>query len=167
MVYKLDELNQMSQSEFVAALGAVFEATPAIAHRAWGDRPFTSRADLHAKMAAVVQALDSAAQLTLICAHPDLGARVKMAPTSVQEQAGLGLDRLSPEEYAQFQSLNTAYKAQFGFPFIIAVRNHTKASILAAFQQRLGHPSDIEQHQALAEIIEIARFRLEDTVQGD
>jgi 2-oxo-4-hydroxy-4-carboxy-5-ureidoimidazoline decarboxylase len=33
MKYEITTLNQMSQDEFVAALGAVFEATPAIAHQ--------------------------------------------------------------------------------------------------------------------------------------
>ncbi len=83
-----------------------------------------------------------------------------MAPDSVQEQASVGLDRLSPEEFAQLQSLNQAYQTKFGFPFIIAVKHHTKASILQAFEQRLQHDQATEQTTALDEIAEIARLRL-------
>jgi 2-oxo-4-hydroxy-4-carboxy-5-ureidoimidazoline decarboxylase len=90
-----------------------------------------------------------------------------MAEASVQEQAGAGLNRLTPEEFDRFQALNQAYKAKFGFPFIIAVRNHTKTSILDAFEQRLQHPIDIEREQALSEIFQIAEFRLATLVSNE
>jgi 2-oxo-4-hydroxy-4-carboxy--5-ureidoimidazoline (OHCU) decarboxylase len=38
---------------------------------------------------------------------------------------------------ASFTGLNDQYKAKFGFPFILAVRNATKATILGAFSGRL------------------------------
>jgi 2-oxo-4-hydroxy-4-carboxy-5-ureidoimidazoline decarboxylase len=162
--YSVAALNQMSQAEFVAALGEVFEQTPTIAQQAWQQRPFTSVEDLHQRMIEVVTALSVQEQLALICAHPDLGGKAKMAEASVQEQAGVGLDRLTPEEFDCFQRLNQAYKAKFGFPFIIAVRNHTKTSILAAFEQRLQHSIDTERQQALSEVFQIAWFRLTDLV---
>jgi 2-oxo-4-hydroxy-4-carboxy-5-ureidoimidazoline decarboxylase len=164
-MYCISDLNQMGQEPFVAALGAIFEETPAIAQQAWLARPFVDVADLHGKMVAVVHQMPAADQLTLIRAHPDLGSRVKMAPASIQEQAGVGLDRLSPEEFDRFQGLNEAYKARFGFPFIIAVKHQTKASILAAFTQRLENSPATEQQQALAEIAQIARLRLDAMVQ--
>ncbi len=161
MSFSIEQLNQMNQEAFVEALGAVFEDTPAIAHQTWNDRPFRDVADLHQKMVQVVNGMSSDEQLALIKAHPDLGSRAKMAEASVQEQAGVGLDRLSPEEYQRFQSLNQAYKTKFGFPFIIAVKNHTKASILNAFEQRLQNSIEAEKQQALSEIAQIAHFRLE------
>jgi 2-oxo-4-hydroxy-4-carboxy-5-ureidoimidazoline decarboxylase len=162
--YSLKDLNQSSQAEFVAALGDIFEQTPAIAATVWQQRPFTNRADLHAKMLAIVQALTLEDQLTLILAHPDLGSKARMAITSVQEQASAGLDQLTPGEYERFLELNQRYRGKFGFPFIIAVKHHSKASILEAFQQRLGNSIAQEQQQALAEIGEIARLRLESCV---
>ena len=160
MTYSITELNQMSQTAFVAVLGAVFEDTPAIAHTVWHARPFQDLTDLHQKMVAVVQALPPDQQLALICAHPDLGSKAKMAEASVQEQAGAGLDRLSSEEFERFHQLNQRYRDTFGFPFIIAVKHHTKASILAAFEHRLQHDRPTEQQQALTEIYQIAHFRL-------
>lgn len=164
MPYSIDELNQMSQEAFVGALGAVFEDTPEIAQQVWNHRPFIDVADLHQKMVALVNALTPQEQLALIQAHPDLGSRAKMAAASVQEQAGVGLDQLSFKEYEQFQLLNQAYKDKFDFPFIIAVKNHTKASILEAFKQRLQNSAHHERQQALTEIIQIAQFRLADLV---
>jgi 2-oxo-4-hydroxy-4-carboxy-5-ureidoimidazoline decarboxylase len=165
MSYTIAELNQFSQDSFVAAVGAVFEHTPSIAAQAWHQRPFHDVAELHQRLVSVMQTLSESEQLALICAHPDLGSRIKMAEASVKEQSSLKLDQLSPDEYDQFQRLNQAYRAKFGFPFIIAVRNHTKASIVAAFEQRLLNSAEVERQQALAEIAEIARFRLFDLVQ--
>ena len=83
-----------------------------------------------------------------------------MAEASVQEQSTVGLDQLSAAEYDRFQQLNDDYKQKFSFPFIIAVRNHTKESILSAFEERLLNSLATEREQAIAEIVEIARWRL-------
>lgn len=167
MSYSIAELNQLSQDAFIAAVGNVFEHTPSIAAQAWSQRPFKDVTDLHQTMVAVMHGLTLADQLALIGAHPDLGSRLKMAEASVKEQAGVGLDRLSPQDYARFQQLNQAYRDKFGFPFIIAVRNHTRESILTAFEQRLLNSQEVELQQALAEITAITRFRLLDLVHAD
>ncbi len=160
MPYPIATLNQMSQDEFVEALGAVFEETPAIARQVWHQKPFKDATELHRKMMDGVTAMSQAEKLALIQAHPDLGSKAKMAEASIQEQTGAGLTQLSPEEYERLQSLNQKYKAKFGFPFIVAVRNHTKDSILDAFNRRLDNPPDQEIEQALTEIAQIAQFRL-------
>ena len=163
--FTIAEVNQMSQSEFVEALGGVFEHTPAIAQHAWEQRPFIDVSDLHQKMADVVQQMSRVEQLALIQAHPDLGSKAKMAEASVQEQAGAGLNQLTPGEYARFQLLNQAYKDKFGFPFIVAVKKHTKLSILEAFDRRLQNSVKTETEQALTEITQIAKFRLMEMVK--
>lgn len=160
MPYSIVQLNQMNQEAFVAALGAVFEDTPAIAREVWTQRPFMDLTDLHQAMVDVVNAMTQAERLALIRAHPDLGSKAKMADASVQEQSGAGLDRLTSDEYDRFHTLNQAYKERFGFPFIIAVKHHTKVSILEAFDRRLHNAPEAEVNQALAEITQIAHFRL-------
>jgi 2-oxo-4-hydroxy-4-carboxy-5-ureidoimidazoline decarboxylase len=115
-------------------------------------------------MVKVVFEMSSEEKLALICAHPDLGTKAKMADASVKEQSGVGLDRLSPEEFDRFLRLNQVYRDRFGFPFIIAVRNHTKESILDEFEVRSNHSMEEEKQQALSEICQIARFRLEDLI---
>ena len=89
-----------------------------------------------------------------------------MAAASRHEQGGLGLDRLNDAEFARFERLNGAYRARFGFPFIICVRRHTRASILDHFERRLGNSPEAERAAALAEIGHIARLRLVDAVDG-
>ncbi|MCU0527320.1 MAG: 2-oxo-4-hydroxy-4-carboxy-5-ureidoimidazoline decarboxylase [Elainella sp. Prado103] len=165
MPYPLAELNQLDQPAFVTALGSIFEDTPQIAAQVWHQRPFANTADLHQKMIEQVDRMSSAEKLQLIQAHPDLGSRTKMAEASVREQTEVGLDRLPPALYDRFHHLNQAYRQQFGFPFIIAVKNHTIDSILTAFETRLQHNLEAEMSQALAEIAQIAAFRLQDRVE--
>jgi 2-oxo-4-hydroxy-4-carboxy-5-ureidoimidazoline decarboxylase len=158
--YTIAMLNQMSQAEFTEAIGSIFEHTPEIAAEAWRSQPFADVQNLHQAMAAIVLKMSDDALSKLICAHPNLGSKFKMAEASVQEQSTVGLDQLSASEYDRFQYLNQAYKDKFAFPFIIAVRNHTKDSILTAFEQRLLNNLEAEKKQAITEIIEIARWRL-------
>lgn len=160
MPYTLDQLNTMTEADFVAAIGPAFEETPAIAAQVWAQRPFASVTDLHQRMVAIVRAMPSADQLALINAHPDLGTRVAMAEASVSEQSKAGLTSLTAEEYHQFQALNQQYKVKFGFPFILAVAGHTKTSVLENFMDRLRNSTDVEMATALLEIEKIALARL-------
>jgi len=52
--------------------------------------------------------------------------------------------------------------AKHGFPFIIAVRDHTKDSILAAFHTRIGNATETEFATACAQVERIAALRLKD-----
>jgi 2-oxo-4-hydroxy-4-carboxy-5-ureidoimidazoline decarboxylase len=165
MTDSIAELNQINHEEFVNALGSVFEQTPSIAYQVWYKRPFANVTDLHQQMLNVTNTMSQAEQLALIQAHPDLGSKVEMAEASVQEQSGVGLDQLTLAEFDRFQQLNQSYQAKFGFPFIIAVKNHTKASILEVFDRRLHNSSDVEIRQALAEIAQITWFRLLNLVE--
>lgn len=150
----------MDRGRFTQALGEIFEQTPAIATQTWPQRPFATVAALHRAMVAVMQALPENEQFSLIRAHPDLGTKAQMAASSVQEQASVGLDQLAPDEFETFQALNRAYRDRFQLPFIIAVKEHTKDSILTAFRQRLTHDFATERQTALAEIAKIAGYRL-------
>jgi 2-oxo-4-hydroxy-4-carboxy--5-ureidoimidazoline (OHCU) decarboxylase len=58
--------------------------------------------------------------------------------------------------------LNDAYKARFGFPFIMAVKGATKDQILAGFERRIDHDADAEFAEALTQIEKIAALRLSD-----
>lgn len=160
MPYTLDQINQMTEAEFVQAIGPAFEDTPQIAAQVWPQRPFTSVADLHGKMVALVRRMTDGEKITLIQAHPDLGTRVAMAEASVAEQSQAGLTQLTAAEYERFQTLNQRYKERFGFPYILAVAGHTKASILDNFTQRLDNDPVTEKATALSQIETIAGLRL-------
>ncbi|MDQ3458421.1 MAG: 2-oxo-4-hydroxy-4-carboxy-5-ureidoimidazoline decarboxylase [Deinococcota bacterium] len=160
----LKTLNTAAREDFTRRLGGVFESSPWVAAGAWERRPFTTVDELHAAMVEVVREAGSDRQLALIRAHPDLAGRAALAgeltESSKREQAGAGLDRLSQGEYARFQGLNEAYQERFGFPFVSAVKGHSKESILAAFEERLMNDAEAERARALLEIAKIARFRL-------
>lgn len=161
MVYSISDINSISQGEFVDLLGAIFEETPAIAQQAYAAKPFASIAHLHQTMVAVVEKMPRSQQIALIQAHPELATKVKMAEASVQEQKNAGLSQLSPSDYARFQTLNSAYREKFYFPFVIAVKGHDKESILAALEERLENEKEEEVGRSLKEIAKISRFRLE------
>jgi 2-oxo-4-hydroxy-4-carboxy-5-ureidoimidazoline decarboxylase len=105
-------------------------------------------------------------QLALLRAHPDLGARARMTPTSAGEQAGAGLDRLTPDELDRLRQLNAAYREKFGFPFLLAVKGSTKHDVLAALAARLAATPDEEFAEAMRQVFRIAWFRLQDAVAG-
>lgn len=168
MTISIDNLNTLSDEEFVAMLGEVAEHSPWVVQRTAEKRPFTSVRGLHTAMMEVLGRASSREQMELICAHPDLAGKAArdgaMTDASVSEQAGAGLDRLSEAEFDRFHELNNAYRSKFGFPFIIAVKGHDKTSILEQFEERLKNDEDEERSEALRQIGDIIRYRLEDIV---
>lgn len=164
----IEAVNRMSRSAFVGAFGDVAEHSPWVAEQAAATRPFADRrAMAEAFLDAVLEA-DPPTQLALIQAHPDLAGRAAIAgelqPESRKEQAGAGLDRLTAAEFARFTTLNDAYKAKFGFPFIFAVKGADKHAILAAFEQRLDNDEEAEFATAIRQICNIIGFRIEDRI---
>jgi OHCU decarboxylase len=158
------ELNGLDQAGFVHAVGWIFEHSPWVAERAYDARPFASLDALHAAMTAEVERGTFAERLALLKAHPDLGARARLSTASAQEQAGAGLDSLTPGEFEQLQRLNTAYRNRFGFPFLLAVKGSTKHDVLRGLQARMEASAEDEFREALRQVYRIARFRLEDLI---
>ena len=117
-------------------------------------------------MECAVASASSGQQLALIQAHPDLAGKLARArgltACSTHEQSGLGLDCLNAEAYQKFSNKNSAYREKFGFPFIICARKSTQQRVLDAFNERLGNSREAEIAEALRQIHEIARLRLED-----
>jgi 2-oxo-4-hydroxy-4-carboxy-5-ureidoimidazoline decarboxylase len=171
MQLSLSSLNQGDKTNFVTSLGGIFEHSAWVAERAFQHKPFASLDDLHQEMVQIVARALVTEQLALIRAHPDLAGKAaragKLTASSSKEQTGAGLDKLSDEEFERFHKLNNAYKDKFDFPFILAVKGHTKHSILAAFESRLHHTVEAERETALVQIAQIARFRLEDLLSDE
>lgn len=161
----LAALNDSDLEGFVARLSGVFEDSPWVAERAWQRRPFATVDALHAAMVTEMMGAGRQEQLALLRAHPDLGARARMSEASVGEQAGAGLDRLTPDEHDRLLRWNRAYRERFGFPFLLAVTGATKTDVLRALERRLGSTLEQEWPEALAQVARIARFRLEARVR--
>jgi 2-oxo-4-hydroxy-4-carboxy-5-ureidoimidazoline decarboxylase len=151
-----------TKAEFISAYGHIFEHSPWIPDRAFTYGPFVNSAQLHQAFCKVLDAATMDEKLSLLRAHPELGAKVELTVSSTSEQVGAGLKSLNELEYQKFTALNAAYRGKFGFPFIICVRENTKHSILAAYENRLQNNIATEYATALAEIAKIAWLRLSD-----
>lgn len=157
-------INAMDRAAFVQKFGGIFENSPWVAEQAWESRPFASLDAMHAAMVGVAKTAPAATQLALLQAHPDLAGKEAqagaMTASSVAEQASAGLSALSKEEMANISALNAAYKKKFGFPFIIAVRMHTKEGIFFEFRRRLHNDTQTEFANDLQNVYVITRLRL-------
>jgi 2-oxo-4-hydroxy-4-carboxy-5-ureidoimidazoline decarboxylase len=148
----------MDKTEFIKKYGSIYEHSPWVAEAAFG------AADIQSVMRATVDAAPHDKKIALIKAHPDLACAPadlsKLTKDSVSEQMGAGLNQCTPEEFAEFQKLNTDYKKKFGFPFIIAVKGLTRVDILQAFRKRMDNDAEAEFKTAIEQIHKIAGFRL-------
>lgn len=164
----LDAVNRMDREAFVASFGDIAEHSPWVAEAAFGGSPFADHAALVAAFHGAIAAADHPAQLALLREHPDLAGKAavagELAPESYNEQTGAGLDRMTSDEFVLFTELNNRYRARHGIPFIRAVKGSTKEQIIAAFQDRVGNPPEVEFETALTQVGRIIRFRLEDRV---
>ncbi len=159
----------LDHARFVARFGSIYEHSPWVAERAHALELGPAHDSASGLANALARAFRSASddeRMGVLRAHPDLAGKLAAAKRltleSTQEQASAGLDSLTDEERASFQQLNAAYVAKHGFPFIIAVRDNTKASILAAFQTRIDNDSATEFTTACAQVERIAELRLKD-----
>jgi 2-oxo-4-hydroxy-4-carboxy-5-ureidoimidazoline decarboxylase len=161
----IDRVNKMSAAEFLVSLGGVFEHSPWIAERAFASRPFADVTALHAAMKEVVKRASREEQLALLNAHPELAGKEAQSGTmtrdSTSEQGSVGLNALSREEMQRISDLNRRYREKFGFPFIIAVRQHTKEGIFRNFEARLANDAETELAACLEQVFIITRLRLD------
>jgi chitin deacetylase len=159
--------SQMDKAAFVAAFGGIFEHSAWIAERAFDlelGPAHDSAIGLHNALARMFRSASHAERLAMLNAHPDLAGKLaaakRLTADSSAEQASAALDALTDDERAMFQRLNADYTAKHGFPFIIAVRDNTKSSILQAFETRIGNDTATEFATACAQVERIALLRL-------
>ncbi len=167
----ISDLNACSKDDFVAALANIFEYSPWIAEHAAFARPFAGVHQLFNVMKAAVDRAPVELRLALIKAHPDLANKTQrgagLTAESSAEQNSAGLDRLSDVEYVAFERVNNAYRAKFGFPYIVCVRRHTKDSILRDFERRLPNDAKTEIQTSIDEICRIAALRIDQLVASE
>ena len=138
---------------------------PGVTQGVVDQRPFATIDSLHAAMVGMVAALDEPERVAFYAGHPELAGedarRGTMTDASIAEQGTLALARLGAHEVARWNELNQAYRARFGFPFILCIRRHTRDSALRAFEQRLQQDRATELATTLDEISAITRLRLD------
>ncbi len=160
--------SSLDREAFVSRFGSVFEHSPWVAERAFDlelGPAHDTAAGLHSALCRVFRAASDDERLGVLNAHPDLAGKLaaarRLTADSTAEQASAGLDALTDEEREAFTRMNAAYREKFGFPFIIAVRDHDKPGILAAFQRRLENDRASELAEACRQVERIARIRLD------
>ena len=161
--------SDMDKARFVAEFGGVFEHSPWIAEGAYDlelGPTHDNAAGVHNALARIFRSASEEQRLGVLIAHPDLAGKLaaagRLTAESTAEQAGAGLDMLTDQERATFTELNDTYTAKFGFPFIIAVKDNTKPSILEAFQRRIENDRATEFAEACRQVERIAELRLEE-----
>ncbi|MFC0471115.1 2-oxo-4-hydroxy-4-carboxy-5-ureidoimidazoline decarboxylase [Halalkalibacter kiskunsagensis] len=162
--YSMEQVNKMTEQEFMHSVGVVFEHSPWVAKSAFGHHPFSSLDQMYEKMIEEMTNADMSLKLSLLRAHPDLGTRLEVSESSKHEQQNAGLSQLSEEEYREFSLLNKKYIEKFDFPFIMAVKGQDKHSIKESMKTRINNQYEKEFKTALSQVEKIARFRLVDMI---
>ncbi|MEE9388298.1 MAG: allantoinase PuuE [Paracoccaceae bacterium] len=164
-----DRPSEMGRNGFVAAFGGIFEHSPWVAERAHRlelGPAHDSATGVHSALCRAFRAAQEPRRLGVLTAHPDLAGKLaaakKLTTQSTAEQAGAGLDALTDDERTTLTDLNKRYTKKFGFPFIIAVKDYTKQSIIAAFITRIKNNRDQEFATACEQVERIAWHRLKE-----
>ncbi|GGG67211.1 polysaccharide deacetylase [Salipiger pallidus] len=163
-----DRPSLMDKDAFIDRFRDVVEHSPWVPERAWAlelGAAHDTPAGLANAFARILRRASREERMAVLRAHPDLAGKLaaakQLTPGSSDEQASAGLDALTDEERDRFTQLNTAYMDKHEFPFIIAVRDHDKAGILAAFERRIENDTETEFLEACRQVERIARLRLE------
>lgn len=164
---KLNSPSQMDRNTFVSEFGGIFEHSPWIAagaHALELGPTHDTALGVHQALARIFRSAPEDKRLGVLTAHPDLAGKLaeakRLTAESTAEQASVGLNELTDHERQTLTDLNDAYTTKFGFPFIIAVRDNTKASIMEAFQRRVDNERDAEFAEACRQVERIAELRL-------
>ena len=166
---RFERPSNMDREKFVSLYGGIFEHSPWVADNAFElelSHSHDTAVGLHNALCRAFRSASKDQKLNVLKAHPDLAGKLaqakRLTAESTSEQASAGIDSLTDYEREQFTQLNLEYVQKHGFPFIIAVRDHNKASILNAFKERIKNNNNIEFSEACKQVERIAEFRLMD-----
>jgi 2-oxo-4-hydroxy-4-carboxy-5-ureidoimidazoline decarboxylase len=159
-------LNALEKEAARAALlrccGVIAWAEAMLAHR-----PFASTPALLAAADALFFALDTEQKREAFAHHPEIGANLaelrarfqSTAALSVREQAGVS--SADDATLARLRDGNAAYKARFGYVFIVCASGKSAQEMLELLTARLDNDPKAELELAAAELAKITRLRLE------
>ena len=163
----INNLNSLSEIEFVSIFGSVFEKSEWIANEAYKLKPFKNAEDLMNKMTNIYENSSEEIIIKIFNLHPKLAIERKLTNFSSKEQSGAKLDKCTKEELLEFENLNSNYEKKFKFPFIIAVKGKDKNNILNNFRQRIQNDYLIEFNEAKSQVKKIALFRLSEILNDN
>jgi len=163
-IHTIKKVNQLSENEFIATFGNVFEKTNWIANKAFNSKPYKDFDEFRSKMITIYENSSKEDCLKIFNAHPELAVEKKLTEDSHKEQRSANLNRCNNEEFNEFKNLNIEYRNKFGFPFIIAVKGKNKNEILNNFRRRIKNEINLEFNEAKLQVKKIANFRLNEII---
>ena len=169
----MKDLLSRPEAEITTVLGGIYEHSVWVAEELVKNdcKKLDTVTALAASMKAIVDGASNERKLELLCAHPDLCEKVgifdKLTKASQEEQSRAGLQSLTDEELERFTICNTEYRSKFGFPFILAVRNASKFTVLSALEGRVSNSVETEFVQAIVQVHKIAWMRLLTIINTD
>lgn len=164
----VSDLVTKDPKDIVELLGGIYEHSPWVAETLVQDldalKSLKTVTELASSMKKIVDVASREQKMALLCAHPDLCEKVtklkELTKESQEEQSKAGLQSMEGEELEKFTLMNTKYRDTFKFPFILAVRNATKYTVLSALEGRVVNPPEKEFSTALEQVHKIAWMRL-------
>jgi 2-oxo-4-hydroxy-4-carboxy-5-ureidoimidazoline decarboxylase len=160
MTLALEVLNSASRKTAIAMVTPLVELSEWVAEATVDARPFASDAALAGALVETILKAGTERRVAMFKVHPELAGREaltgSMTVASQSEQGRLGLLNLAADDLARLSRLNAAYRARFGYPFIIALhRIDDLQSLFETFEQRLGATAVEEHITTLAEIASV------------
>ena len=163
-INSIEEVNQLSENDFIGTFGNIFEKTNWIANKAFNSKPYKSFDELVSTIIKIYENSWKEDCLKIFNAHPELAVEKKLTEDSRKEQKGANLNHCNSEEFNEFKNLNIEYRSKFGFPFIIAVKGKNKNEILNDFRRKIKNEIDLEFNEAKEQVKKIATFRLNEII---
>jgi allantoicase len=134
-------------------------------------RPFVGAAGLSDAADIAWRKLSRQEWLAAFCHHPAIGAKTanaRQSKTARRWSAGEQSDAqtASPQTLAVLAAANEAYRATFGYVFLVCATGKTSEEILKQLQQRLSNEPAAELNIAAEEQRKIMRLRLEKLLES-
>ena len=166
----LADVNRMTLDAFVASFGDTFELAPWVAQRAYARRPFATVTALFEAMYDTLRSSTHAEQIAFLGKFSDLYNPAPPTGTITEaskgEHGSVGFDRLSTAAAARFEQATKAYKAKFGYTYVICVRRYSLASILSELDRHLRNDASAELEETMKQVAYISRLRVAEQVTG-
>lgn len=166
------QLLSLPRNEIIGVIGPAYEKSPWVAEsfceEHLGTVSIETVRQLSSALAAIVDSSSREKKLELLQSHPDLCEKVEqlagLTDESREEQSSAGLNTLTTEERERFLHLNKKYREKCGFPFILAVRNASKYTVLSAVEGRVHSDVETEFATAISQVHKISWMRLLATI---
>jgi OHCU decarboxylase len=169
----LADVNKMSEDEFAATFGRLFQGPDWVVRQAYARRPFTDTQDLRVAFQEAIFGATEEQKQALMDSYPELARIVgedeeadpASSEHSLADQGAAGLNHLGEADQSAFGELTAAYHDRFAFPLIVCVRdNPDRQHILDSGWARMHNSPTQERATALIEIANIANHRFDDFV---